>query len=292
MSAPFLAVMAMRSRSKATALYGRGDRMAQESSEKEHAPFESGRFASPICGTLRPSQRARILALRSGKTARCGRGVFLAAGECTTLAPPPQRLTPVQVPVLNNVVAISADYAALAVRAEGTVWAWHDANALDLLPFTANRSLAPVRVPGFSNVVAVAAGAFHNLALTRSGTVWSWGANSDGQLGDGTTVSRLFVVRPGIPHGVVQASIDGVVSIAAGRAHSLAIKSDGTVWTWGLNDAGQLGNGAPLLSGPMSRPWPAQVPGLSGIVAVSGGLVQSYALDSRETVWAWGSTGL
>ncbi|HZD60439.1 MAG TPA: hypothetical protein VE439_08330, partial [Anaerolineae bacterium] len=75
----------------------------------------------------------------------------------------------------------------------------------------------------------------HSLALKQDGTVWGWGDNSFGQLGDGTKTNRSTPVQA--------KALTNVTAIAAGDAHSLARKSDGTVWAWGGNGFGQLGDG-------------------------------------------------
>src|SRR2546425_479741 len=77
--------------------------------------------------------------------------------------------------------------------------------------------------------------------------------------------------------------LNGAVAVAGGGYHSLALKSDGTVWAWGDNSGGQLGNGTNTLSN-----TPVQVFGLSGVVAVAAGGGHSLALKSDGTVWAWG----
>ena len=98
-----------------------------------------------------------------------------------------------------------------------------------------NRS-TPVQVQGLTGVIAVAAGIGHTVALKQDGTVWAWGSNVFGELGDGTTSSRGTPVQ-------VQ-GLTGVTAIAASSmAHSVALKQDGTVWTWGHNGYGQLGDG-------------------------------------------------
>ena len=132
--------------------------------------------------------------------------------------------------------------------------------------------LAPVQVSGLSGVVAVRrAGRCHSLAVKSDGTVWAWGGNYYGQLGDGTTT---------------QTAIAPCRSRACPawwrwrRAwyHSLAVKSDGTVWAWGDNYCGQLGDGTTT-----QRTTPVQVSGLSGVVAVAGG--------DRPTAWRSSPTG-
>lgn len=135
----------------------------------------------------------------------------------------------------------------------------------------------------------VAAGFDHTLALKSDGTVWAWGDNSDGQLGDGSTVTRnqpeQVMAAPG-------AALGGVVAVAAGARWSLALKSDGSVLAWGRNQYGQLGNGNTV-----DQPFPVQVltgPGgapLSGVVAVGAGQYHSLALHQDGRVLAWGSPG-
>jgi alpha-tubulin suppressor-like RCC1 family protein len=91
-------------------------------------------------------------------------------------------------------------------------------------------------VPNFSNIVSVAAGADHTVVLKNDGTVWTWGNNSNGQLGDGTTIQSDAPVQAG--------GISGITAVAAGNQYTAALKVDNTVWAWGNNSYGQLGNGA------------------------------------------------
>ena len=92
--------------------------------------------------------------------------------------------------------------------------------------------------------------------MNADGTVWAWGANSVGALGDGTTSPHLTPVQV--------SGLTGAVAVAAGFSHSLAVKSDGTVWSWGDNIYGELGDGTTSY-----RLTPVQVSGLSGVVAVA-----------------------
>ena len=85
----------------------------------------------------------------------------------------------------------------------------------------------PVQVQNLSSVVAVDMGFYHNLALKSDGTVWAWGRNNSGELGEGTVKIRYTPVQ-------VQ-GLGSVVAIAVGLSHSLAVKSDGTAWAWGSN---------------------------------------------------------
>ena len=121
----------------------------------------------------------------------------------------------------------------------------------------------------------IAAGESYTMALKVDGTVWTWGFNGFGGLGDGTTIKRLTPVQV---TGLV-----GVTTIAAGQYHTVALKSDGTVWAWGYNDSGQLGDGTTT-----NQLTPVQVTGLAGVIAVAAGQYHTVALKGDGTVWAWG----
>jgi hypothetical protein len=84
-------------------------------------------------------------------------------------------------------------------------------------------------------VVAIAAGDGHTVVLKRDGTVWAWGRNWSGQLGDGTYTNRATPVAV--------SGLTEVIAIAAGMEYTVALKSDGTAWAWGSNEYGQLGDG-------------------------------------------------
>ena len=120
-----------------------------------------------------------------------------------------------------------------------------------------------------------AGGGSHTLLVKPDGTVWVWGGNGNGQLGDGTTTQRVLPITLG--------SLTSMSDIAAGGSHSIVAKSDGTVWTWGVNSNGQLGDATTT-----QRNAPVQVTTLSGMTAVAAGLSHSVALKSDGTVWAWG----
>ncbi|HEY4427788.1 MAG TPA: IPT/TIG domain-containing protein [Solirubrobacteraceae bacterium] len=200
---------------------------------------------------------------------------------------------------LTEVRAISAGGShGLALMNDGTVTAWGE-NAHGQLgdgtntgpescasvsgfheEFETQRpcSAVPVIVSGLSGVSAVAAGANHSLALLSDGTVWAWGENSSGQLGDGSTTES------DIP--VAVSGLSGVVAIAAGGSESLALLSDGTVEAWGDNSSGQLGDGTTT-----NREAPVPVSGLSGVTAIAAGGAHSLAVLSDGTAMAWGANG-
>lgn len=112
--------------------------------------------------------------------------------------------------------------------------------------------------------------------MKNDGTVWAWGSNGYGQVGDGTTNNALIPLQVN--------GLSGVSAISGGLNHSLALKNDGTVWSWGYNLHGQLGIGYP----PLSSLTPVQVTSLSDVVAIAAGSLFSAALKSDGTVWMWG----
>jgi alpha-tubulin suppressor-like RCC1 family protein len=163
------------------------------------------------------------------------------------------------------------------------------------------RSTIPVAVSGLgSGVGELSAGGSHSLALLHDGTVLAWGANEDGQLGDGTSKGPMTCESFGEPCSttpLVVGELGVATAISAGGGHNLALLSNSTVASWGLNGEGQLGDGTS--SGPEScgrfpfeaacSTKPVPVSGLSGVVAISAGARHSLALLSNGTVMAWGS---
>ncbi len=188
---------------------------------------------------------------------------------------------PVQVTgITTAVVAEAGDLHSIALLSNGTVWTWGDNTWGQLGNGTALPSWVPIQVPGLNNITAIASGHRHNLALRSDGTVWGWGENW-GQLGDNTIEDRYSPVQVHGPNDV--GYLDGVVKIAAGDQHSLAIRSDGTVWAWGRNNYGRLGDGTTT-----HRLTPVQVVGLTEVVAIAAGFDHSLAVRQDGTVWAWG----
>lgn len=164
----------------------------------------------------------------------------------------------------------------LAIDCNGKLWAWGDNFFGELgIGSTANYSTRPVQVSSLSDVIGAAGGSYHSMALTSDGTVWTWGDNSDGELGNGNTTNSNVPVH--------LSSINSISAISGGDLHSLALRYDGTVWAWGLGAYGELGTGNTV-----SSSVPVQVPGLSGVVAIAAAGLTSLALKADGTVWAWG----
>lgn len=162
----------------------------------------------------------------------------------------------------------------VALKSDGTVWAWGQNTLGQLGNGTTTYSATPVQVLSLTDVIYIAAGYQYSIALKNDGTVWAWGENQLGQLGDGTNTYRISPIQV--------SSLTNIVSVAA-SGHAMALKSDGTVWAWGYNSAGQLGDGTKV-----NRYTPAQISSLSDIVAIAVGSSYSLALKNGGTLWAWG----
>lgn len=130
-------------------------------------------------------------------------------------------------------------------------------------------------------VSQLAIGGAHGCALVRDGTVACWGRNDHGQLGNGGTSDAAAAVGVVDGHGV---RIGGVRAIAAGAAHSCALRGDGTVVCWGDDSSGQLGRGGAAAVNPV--PMPAA---LTSIVAVAAGARHTCAALTNGSVWCWGA---
>ena len=171
-------------------------------------------------------------------------------------------------------------YHTVAAKADGSVVTW-GRNSFGQLG--GGESLSLTRpYPGsplatLSGVRDVSAGIWHTIALKSDGTVWGWGYNGQGMVGNGTTSTQVTPVQA--------SGLTDAIAIAAGDRHSLALKSDGTVWAWGLNSSGQLGRGAGNYTDSLV---PVQVSGLIDVIAISAGGKRSMALKKDGTVWAWG----
>lgn len=193
----------------------------------------------------------------------------------------PSSNVPVRVSGLTGVTAISGgSQGGYAVRDDGTVWSW-GYNGLGALgngqPCVPNEpcvALTPVQVSGLTGVTSVAGGWENGFALRSDGTVWGWGANSYGQLGTGEDCGPNDCVT----RTPVQVStIAGATRIASRDYGAYALRSDGTVWSWGTNWDGALGTGS-MAAEYSVVPVQAQLPTASTVVAGSG---SGYAIVPR-----------
>jgi alpha-tubulin suppressor-like RCC1 family protein len=168
-------------------------------------------------------------------------------------------------------------YHSLVVREDGTVLASGD-NSYGQIGVSTSTTKRPsfAAVNGLPAARSVAAGSWHSLILGSDGTVWSFGRNNVGQLGNGNNLGQSTPVQV--------SGLSNIVSVAAGGDASYAIRgSDGAVFAWGANASGQLGNGSLNASN-----TPVQVSILTNVIAVEAGEGHCLALKSGGTVYAWG----
>lgn len=215
-------------------------------------------------------------------------GVIPGSGGTISSVPVKVDRTPLGTRTFTQIDAVNSY--TLGVASDGTAWSWGDDYSAGFDDAVTTDSVVPVQVNGASwaprKISQVSGNQSHALALATDGTVWAWGYNGAGQLGDGTTVNSSIPVLVNTASWGTRT----IVGVAAGLDHNLAVASDGTVWAWGLNGSGALGDG----TGTDSL-VPVQVDGAvwggRSVVEVTAGWGSSYALASDGTVWAWGAGG-
>ena len=184
---------------------------------------------------------------------------------------------PLAVTTLVTSSATAADTEALYAFGDNTDGALGNGTSTDAYVPTV------ITLPGGVTPTGGAAGGDHTLAIGSNGALYAWGLGTDGQLGNGTTTSSSTPVQVSLPPGVVP------VAVAAGDDHSLALGSNGTLYAWGYNGYGQLGNGTKT-----TEDTPVTVTFPSGVtaIAIAAGEDLSLALGSDGNVYAWGDGNL
>tara|TARA_B100000686_G_scaffold245604_1_gene254851 strand:+ start:1665 stop:3584 length:1920 start_codon:yes stop_codon:yes gene_type:complete len=188
--------------------------------------------------------------------------------------------SPTKVGIDDDWVSISAGFShSMGIKSDGTLWGW----GLDIFGQLGMDGLygswpyvrTPTQVGTDTDWLLVSCGTYHTLALKSDGTLWAWGLNNAGQLGDGTGQAKDEVTQVG--------SSSEWTSISASM-HNMALKSDGTLWAWGFNNKGQLGDGTVI-----SKNIPTQIGSDSDWSVVAVGLAHSMAVKSDGTLWTWGN---
>jgi hypothetical protein len=185
------------------------------------------------------------------------------------------RNTPVQI-ISSGVSYVAAGGRhTCAIKQDGSLWCWGFNGSGQLGDGTWADKNTPVQIMS-SGVVSVALGSSHTCAIKQEGSLWCWGWNIDGQLGDGT---GGFGVSRNTP---VQIMSSGVVSVALGYYHTCVIKTNGSLWCWGNNTSGQLGDGTNT-----AKNSPVQIMS-SGVSSVSLGKDHTCAIKTNGSLWCWG----
>ncbi|MCK9613724.1 MAG: T9SS type A sorting domain-containing protein [Bacteroidales bacterium] len=184
-----------------------------------------------------------------------------------------------QVPGLTGITQIAAGtYHVLALKNDGTVWAWGDNISGQIGNGSTGTDVkSPVQVSGLTDVVSIYAGRFFSLAVKNDSTVWTWGENLYGQLGDGTNNDKNIPVQV--------SGLTGIIPdlVATGAFHCMAVKNDNTVWAWGRNTYGNLGDNSVT-----HRSLPVQMIGMSDVGGMAAGTNFSILYKTDGTFWGCG----
>ena len=172
----------------------------------------------------------------------------------------------------------------LAIKANGTLWAWgnNTAGQLGIGSVDNSEHDTPINIGVGSAWIAVSCGDNYSMAIQANGTLWAWGNNSFGQLGNGNS--------GGTPNTtpIQIGSLDSWVDVECGANFTLAIKADGTLWSWGNNNSGQLGLG----STSTEFTSPQQVTAVAAnnwiSVAAAGGGAHALGVTSNGVIYSWG----
>jgi alpha-tubulin suppressor-like RCC1 family protein len=196
----------------------------------------------------------------------------------------------------KTIATVATGRVSLAVASDGTVYAWGDNSYGQLGNGSSTSSPVPVAVTmsgalAGKQIVKVAVGSTHCLALASDGTVYSWGINYRGELGLVSTQSSSAVPLAVTTAGTPMAGKTITDIAAGGRDFSVALASDGTVYSWGSNDWGQLGYGALITQSYVPVAVTTSGTPMAGktITAVAAGYAHTVALASDGTVFTWGT---
>ena len=209
----------------------------------------------------------------------------LGLGDTTT------RSSLVQVGSLTNWLSVPAGFPTItggttcaAIKTDGTLWTWGYGDqgqlGLNIAGGYGVRRSSPSQVGALTNWSSIASSS-HVAAIKTDGTLWTWGRNFDGQLGLGTSGNYANRSSP-----VQVGTLSNWSFVSTGNAHTAAVKNDGTLWTWGWNQYGQLG-----LGNTTNRSSPVQVGALTNWLWVAAGSFHTVAIKTNGTLWAWGGNG-
>jgi alpha-tubulin suppressor-like RCC1 family protein len=188
---------------------------------------------------------------------------------------------------LKDIIDIGGgDVHSIVLKMDGTVLTWggNYSGQLGNLKFENSNYPDFVRYKNgeiVKDIIKVSAGWDFSVILRKDGTVWTFGENKYGQLGDGTMDNKNYAVQVKGPDG--KGYLRNIVDIKAGAFHVLALAKDGTIWAWGDNEFGQLGDGTYI-----QRPFPVKTKGINNIEKIACGAFHSLAIDRNGNLYGWG----
>lgn len=187
------------------------------------------------------------------------------------------KTSPVQIGNTNwkSIISTPAEDYVMAIKSDNSLWGW-GSNFMGILVSTTNENItSPTEIGNAANLKSVAPGV-HILTIRTDGTLWAKGNNTFGQLGDGTITDQNY--------NYIQIGTDtNWKAVAVGVFHSIALKTDGTLWAWGYNSSGKLGDGTSI-----DKLVPTQIGTASDWTSVFAAVNHSLAIKNNGTLWAWG----
>jgi len=236
-------------------------------------------FSVGIKNTFAITTDGSLWAWGSNEYGRLGDGTETVYGFSHTITVDNDKKSPVKIGTATNWASIVASGGhTVAIKTDGTLWAWGFNGTGQLGDGTNTQRTSPVHIGTATNWKSVSTVGDHTVAIKTDGTLWAWGFNYFGQLGDGTITNRNSPVQIG--------TATNWKSIGAGSGHTIAIKTDGTLWAWGYNGSGQLGDGTST-----QRTSPVQIGTANNWKSISLGNAHTIAIKTDGTLWAWGYNG-
>ena len=185
--------------------------------------------------------------------------------------------SPIQIGSLSNWKQVSTNYAHTAtIKTDGTLWTWGYNNIGQLGNNTITMYSSPIQIGSLTNWKQISVGQNHSVAIKTDGTLWSWGYNGYGQMGNGTIINYSSPIQVG--------SLTNWKYVSCGFYFSFVIKTDGTLWGCGQNNYGQLGNGI----NSVNYSSPIQIGILNNWKQISAGYQHAAAVKNDGTLWTWG----
>jgi alpha-tubulin suppressor-like RCC1 family protein len=189
------------------------------------------------------------------------------------------RNTPTQIGSLSywSIVAAGNSHS-IALKTDSTLWSWGNNQYGQLGLNDTNNRTTPSQFNANSDWLTIIAGSDHTLSIKTNGTLWSWGRNNNGQLGLGDSGTATYRKTP-----TQIGNASDWATIAAGDTHTIARKTDNTIWAWGFNNMGQLG-----FLPTVRRMTPTQIGTDSNWVVISAAFNQSFGIKSTNALFSWG----